>query len=76
MTVLNQDGLLGALKTALLNRMMAAGFDHHLARERAEAPGRVNPNHRDGSTRKRVLTGDTKVDVTIPRAREARSTRC
>jgi len=71
-TVLNQDGLLGALKKALLNRMMAAEFDQHLAQERAETPGGANQNHRNGSTRKRVLTGETKVEVTIPRDREAR----
>ena len=31
-SVMRQDGLLGALKKALLNRMMAAEFEHHLAR--------------------------------------------
>jgi putative transposase len=72
MTVMNQDGLLGALKKALLNRMMAAEFDHHLAQDGAEAPDGASRNHRNGSTRKRVLTGDHKVEVTIPRDREAR----
>jgi putative transposase len=71
-SVMNQDGLLGALKKALLNRMMAAEFDHHLAQERAEAPEGVSRNHRNGSSRKRVLTGETEVEVTIPRDREAR----
>lgn len=71
-TVMKQDGLLGALKKALLNRMMAAEFDHHLAQEQAETPAGAGRNHRNGSTRKRVLTGETKVEVTIPRDREAR----
>jgi putative transposase len=71
-TVLNQDGLLGALKKALLNRMMAAEFDHHLAQERAETPAGASANHRNGSTRKRVLTGESRVEVTVPRDREAR----
>ena len=31
-SVMRQDGLLGELKKALLNRLMAAEFDHHLAR--------------------------------------------
>src|SRR3978361_677852 len=48
---------------------MAAEFDHHLAEERASGEGR---NHRNGSTRKRVLTDDSHVEVTIPRDREAR----
>jgi putative transposase len=68
-SVMRQDGLLGELKKALLNRLMAAEFDHHLAEERASGEGR---NHRNGSTRKRVLTDDSHVEVTIPRDREAR----
>jgi putative transposase len=71
-TVMNQDGLLGVLKKALLNRMMAAEFDNHLAQEQAEAREGAARNHRNGSTRKRVLTGETKVEVTIPRDRESR----
>jgi putative transposase len=72
MTVMTQDGLLGALKKALLNRMMASEFEHHIAQEQAEAASGATRNHRNGSTRKRVLTGDTTVEVTIPRDREAR----
>jgi putative transposase len=68
-SVMRRDGLLGELKKALLNRLMAAEFDHHLAQERASGEGR---NHRNGSTRKRVLTDDSHVEVTIPRDREAR----
>jgi putative transposase len=68
-SVMRQDGLLGELKKALLNLLMAAEFDHHLAEERASGEGR---NHRNGSTRKRVLTDDSHVEVTIPRDREAR----
>ena len=68
-SVMRQDGLLGELKKALLNRLMAAEFDHHLAQDRAAGEGK---NHRNGSTRKRVLTDDSHVEVTIPRDREAR----
>lgn len=68
-SVMRQDGLLGELKKALLNRLMAAEFDHHLAEDRASNAGK---NHRNGSTRKRVLAGDGHVEVTIPRDREAR----
>jgi putative transposase len=66
---MRHDGLLGDLKKALLNRLMAAEFDHQLAQERALGEGK---NHRNGSTRKRVLTDDSHVEVTIPRDREAR----
>jgi putative transposase len=34
-SVMRQDGLLGELRKALLNRLMAAEFDHHLAQDRA-----------------------------------------
>lgn len=69
-TVLHQDGLLGELKKALLNRLMAAEFDHHLVRDRQR--GEAGKSHRNGSSRKRVLTGDGSVEVTIPRDRQAR----
>lgn len=68
-SVMRQDGLLGELKKALLNRLMAAEFEHHITEDRASGEGK---NHRNGSTRKRVLTGDSHVEVTIPRDREAR----
>lgn len=68
-SVMRQDGLLGELKKALLNRLMAAEFEHHITEDRGSGEGK---NHRNGSTRKRVLTGDSQVEVTIPRDREAR----
>lgn len=68
-TVLRSDGLLGELKKKLLNRLMAAEFDLHMSEEREAGQTR---NHRNGSTRKRVLTDDGHVEVTVPRDREAR----
>jgi len=68
-SVMRQDGLLGELKQALLNGLMAAEFDHHLTQERTAGESK---SHRNGSTRKRVQTGDGPVEVTIPRDREAR----
>ncbi|WP_193540138.1 transposase, partial [Rhodopila globiformis] len=67
--VMRHDGLLGELKQALLNRLMAPQFDHHMDQERASGEGR---NHRNGATRKRVLAGDGTVEITVPRDREAR----
>jgi transposase-like protein len=56
--VMRQDGLLGELKKALLNRLMAAEFEHHLALDRASEEGK---NHRNGSTQReygsRVVVG-------------------
>lgn len=47
-SVMRQDGLLGELKKALLNRLMAAEFDHHLAQGPGggggqEPPQRLHP---------------------------------
>ena len=64
-----QDGLLGELKKAPPNWMMAAEFDQPLTEDRVSNEGK---NHRSGSSRKRVLAGDGHVEVTIPRDREAR----
>ena len=68
-SVMRQEELLGALKKALLNRMMAAEFEQHLTSDRASNEGK---NHRNGSSRKRVLAGEGHVEVTVPRDREAR----
>ena len=68
-SVMRQDGLLGELKKALLNRMMAAEFEQHLTDDHASNAGK---NHRNGSSRKRVLAGEGHVELTIPRDREAR----
>ena len=40
-SVMRQDGLLGDLKKALLNRLMAAEFEHHLAHDRSWARART-----------------------------------
>ena len=46
-SVMRQDGLLGDLKKALLNRLMAAEFEHHLPRTvpraRAETTATARP---------------------------------
>ena len=67
-SVMRQGGLLGSLKEVLLNRMMAAEFEHHLSEDRAS---NARKNHRNGSSRKRVLTGEGHVEVIIFRDREA-----
>ena len=40
-SVMRPDGLLGELKKALLNRMMAAEFDQHLTEDRASTRART-----------------------------------
>lgn len=58
------DGLFDELKKALSERMLNAELDEHLASERSGG------NRRNGSSRKTVLTGSSKVTLDIPRDRD------
>jgi putative transposase len=60
-----KDGLIDELKKALSERMLSAELDDHLETESAE--GAVN--RRNGSSRKTVLTGTSKVTLAVPRDR-------
>lgn len=60
-----KDGLLDELKKALSERMLTAELDEHLASESEES----GPNRRNGSSRKTMLTGTSKVTLDIPRDR-------
>src|SRR6188472_1802242 len=64
--VFNKDGLFDELKKALAERVLNAELDDHLE---SEAPvGRRN--HRNGHSKKTVLTETAKLDIRIPRDRE------
>ena len=69
--VFAQDGLLDELKKALAERILNAELDQHLAAERSGAAGDGPGNHRNGTSRKTVLTGTGKLDLQIPRDRQA-----
>ena len=60
-----KDGLLDELKKALSERMLSAELDDHLESESADGVG----NRRNGSSRKTMLTGTSKVTLDIPRDR-------
>lgn len=60
-----KDGLLDELKKALSERMLSAELDDHLESEGAE--GAIN--RRNGSSRKTMLTGTSKVTLDVPRDR-------
>lgn len=69
--VFAQDGLLDELKKALAERILDAEMDQHLASERTEASGSEPRNHRNGHSRKTVLTGTGKLELQVPRDRQA-----
>jgi putative transposase len=61
----SKDGLIDELKKALSERILSAELDDHLETETAE--GVVN--RRNGSSKKTVLTGSSKVTLAVPRDR-------
>jgi putative transposase len=63
--VFAKDGLLDDLKKALSERLLNAELDEHLESERAAG----NVNRRNGHSKKTVLSGTSKMTLSIPRDR-------
>jgi putative transposase len=63
--VFAKDGLLDDLKKALSERILNAELDEHLDGERSEG----SANRRNGVSKKSVLTGTSKMALSIPRDR-------
>ncbi len=61
-----KDGLVDELKKALSERILNTELDEHLRDEKVAKPG----NHRNGVSRKSMLTGTSKVTLEIPRDRD------
>ena len=60
-----KDGLVDELKKALSERILNTELDEHLGEERVEG----NANRRNGISQKTVLTGTSKMRLSIPRDR-------
>jgi putative transposase len=63
-TAFDPDGLLDDLKKALAERMLNAEMDHHLA-------GEELGNRRNGYGKKTVVTDTGKIELEVPRDRQA-----
>ena len=63
--VFAKDGLLDDLKKALSERILNAELDEHLEDERSKG----RSNRRNGASKKSVLTGTSKMTLSIPRDR-------
>ena len=63
-TAFEADGLLDSLKKALTERALNAEMDHHLA-------GAEDGNSRNGYGRKTVTTDSGRMEMAIPRDRQA-----
>ena len=60
-----KDGLVDELKKALSERILNTELDEHLGSEAEKRSG----NHRNGTSKKSMLTGTSKVTLDIPRDR-------
>jgi len=68
--VFSSEGLLSEIKKALAERMLNAELDQHLESEAAAAAeGAGSGNHRNGYSKKTVITETGQVDLDIPRDR-------
>lgn len=67
-SILGESGLAGQLKKQLAERMLAAELSHHLISEAKQ--GKAG-NHRNGSSRKTVITPSDELNLDIPRDRQA-----
>lgn len=68
-TVLTSEGLFGELKKALADRMLSAELDDHLSTEAQEAGSDGSGNHRNGYSKKTVLSDTESLELSIPRDR-------
>ena len=63
--VFNKDGLVDELKKALSERILNTELDEHLDDDSVEGKS----NHRNGYSKKSVLTGTSKMTLSVPRDR-------
>src|SRR5215831_2998690 len=69
-TMAELDELFRQMKKALMERALAGELTHHLGYARGEAKPVAQPNHRNGTTPKTVLTEEGALPLAIPRDRE------
>jgi putative transposase len=67
--VFSSEGLLTEIKKALAERMLNAEIDQHLDGEAAATNGEPSGNHRNGYSKKTVITDTSQVELEIPRDR-------
>lgn len=68
-SLLGTDGLAGQLKKQLAERILVAELTHHLKIESEKTSTGKSGNHRNGSSKKTVLTPEGEIELSIPRDR-------
>lgn len=69
-TMAELDDLFRQMKKSLMERVLSGELTHHLGYAKGEAKPVGQPNHRNGSTPKTVLTEEGDVPLAIPRDRD------
>ncbi len=64
------DELFRQMKKALMERVLSGELTHHLGYAPGEPKPAAQPNHRNGTTPKTVLTPDGAVPLAVPRDRD------
>lgn len=69
--IFSSEGLMGELKKALAERVLNAEMDHHLADSTQDGVSEADKanNHRNGYSKKTVLTENEALELSIPRDR-------
>jgi putative transposase len=68
-TMAELDDLFRQMKKVLMERALSGELTHHLGYGRGEPKPAEQPNHRNGTTPKTVLTADGAIPLAIPRDR-------
>lgn len=64
-----KGGLIKTLSKRLIERMLESEMEHHLGYSKHAAEGKNTGNSRNGSSSKKVMLEDGKIDVEVPRDR-------
>jgi putative transposase len=65
-----RDGLFDQLKKGLMDRMLEAEMTRHLGYESGEEKPENQENQRNGHSSKKVIAGESKIELQIPRDRQ------
>lgn len=68
-TMAELDDLFRQMKKSLMERVLTGELTHHLGYAKGEAKPSEQPNHRNGSTPKTVLTEEGAIPLAVPRDR-------
>lgn len=64
-----KEGLFASLKRALVQRVLEAEMTHHLGYNKHEKAGKSAENARNGTTQKRLSSGEDQFTINVPRDR-------